>query len=179
MPLQYAMGQDAYHSGERFHDDFCDEWKRGYNDERNANMTQWGPEIAVNGVRPEGLTNDCRFRVRGLEGWWDSSYDGCIVHWENVTHIRLPADHPHYSKDDVPDWAIERAKELIREEIAKRDVPFFVYDVASATVLARYIAQHEQPPMDEVDSFLAATETRGLTQGAFLRAFLKWQKEQG
>jgi hypothetical protein len=68
-------------------------------------MIEFGPPIEVNGVRPAFINHDEKVDVRWFSGPW-YSYDGgagCRVRnvsgWDNVSHIRLPADHPHYTKD--------------------------------------------------------------------------------
>lgn len=57
----------------------------------------WGPEIQVNGKRPEWLTDQDTF------AWYGSSYRGKSHDWDGVGTIRLPADHPHYRQPSAPE----------------------------------------------------------------------------
>lgn len=121
---------------------------------------------------------------------WSCPYniDGIRIGWgeDGVTHIRLPSDHEYYRKrqakvEDVlpPDWAIERARELIGMQFVDdldriKDCP---NEHPSSLAFARYIAQHEDPPIDPlvealretyggapefVDAFRKALANRGL-----------------
>jgi len=68
----------------------------------------WGDPIEVNGKRPEWLGVEI-FSVKNAIGWHDDfepcDPDNCA--WiffggrVNITHIRLPADHPHYAKPSI------------------------------------------------------------------------------
>lgn len=72
-------------------------------------MIEFGPPIEVDGVRPEWLRDDDHVDARWDEGGWYSDVGGrgvsafCVCAWGTVTHIRLPADHPHYTKDTSHD----------------------------------------------------------------------------
>lgn len=59
----------------------------------------WGPEIAVEGKRPEWLAcnDEVLLRECGLEPYKVSMLVGEIEWHEEVEAIRLPADHPHYA----------------------------------------------------------------------------------
>ena len=52
--------------------------------------------------------------------------------------------------NDIPQWAKERARKLANEECGRHD--WFPDDCdgmyATLTTLARYIAKHEEPPVD-------------------------------
>ena len=64
----------------------------------------WGPEIAVNGKRPEWLADDDRMQCLPSPDWkvgadWVHPLDDNHA-WACLTHIRLPADHPHYAAQE-------------------------------------------------------------------------------
>lgn len=64
-------------------------------------MVEWGPEIAVNGVRPEWLKDDVRCIIRDGDEWLGENWDARARNWNfhvDVTAIRLPADHPYYKQ---------------------------------------------------------------------------------
>lgn len=66
-------------------------------------MTQWGPAIEVNGVRPDWLRDADTVTVRGGSGHWYKhpvQWDKYIT-WDSVKAIRLPADHPYYKATDA------------------------------------------------------------------------------
>jgi len=64
----------------------------------------WGPAIEVNGKRPEWLSAEI-FSVKNSMGWHDDNRpanpEDCAWIFSNgginITHIRLPADHPYYT----------------------------------------------------------------------------------
>jgi len=79
-------------------------------DNGNRDAVQWGPEIVVDGKRPEWLKDDDRFCYFHNEAnYWVN--DTKAEDWEEpiggfrwVTAIRLPADHPHYKRAPTIDW---------------------------------------------------------------------------
>jgi len=66
----------------------------------------WGPEIAVDGKRPEWLEiSDFPSGSQGFArtswGWVGNRDRSDPIEewaWSSITHIRLPADHPHYAQ---------------------------------------------------------------------------------
>lgn len=68
-------------------------------------QTKWGPEIAVNGKRPEWL--DPREIISGVyPAGIHTCYKGAadsvrVFDWSNLVSFRLPADHPHYARPEV------------------------------------------------------------------------------
>jgi len=97
----------------------------------------WGPEIAIDGKRPEWLEiSDFPSGSQGFArtswGWVgnrDRSYPIEKWAWSIITHIRLPADHPHYtafkphpapSPSEVGPEVVERLIGAVRE-LAARD----------------------------------------------------------
>lgn len=82
----------------------------------STSPVEWGPEIRVDGKRPEWLGSFAKRIVYQRDGkdWYDPSpfspdmwserdisdnRDG----WASVTAIRLPADHPHYRQPTTPE----------------------------------------------------------------------------
>lgn len=150
----------------------------------------WGPEIATNGKRPEWLRDGDKIRWYGkcaADDWWEGSSRFTYaesISWDHDTHIRLPADHPHYSEDDVPDWAIAEA--LQRSGLRGGRYPATIRilrersSIYSRAIMsfAELIAKHEQPPMDEVDRYFSGKAYHPDVEKE-VREFLKWQKGQG
>lgn len=63
---------------------------------------EWGPEIAVNGVRPDWLGDTDKIQWNDCRGYWGRwmVYGFVLaadVGWQNITAIKLPADHPAYT----------------------------------------------------------------------------------
>ena len=53
--------------------------------------------------------------------------------------------------DEIPQWALERAAELANKEMGEDYLsPTSIAGTYVGTALARYIAQHEEPPVDPV-----------------------------
>lgn len=51
--------------------------------------------------------------------------------------------------DEIPQWALERAAELANKEMGEDYLsPTSIAGTYVGTALARYIAQHEEPPVD-------------------------------
>lgn len=71
---------------------------------------EWGPEIEVDGVRPDWLKDD-DIAMYGQSGdWLKYPTDPVGYLWDQITHIRLPADHWYYSKpktEPFPAWALD------------------------------------------------------------------------
>lgn len=77
----------------------------------------WGPEIAVDGKRPEWLdTGPCKAFIDSSDafhGWtddWEDTLETDPAGWKwvkddgspRITRIRLPANHPHYATQSHP-----------------------------------------------------------------------------
>lgn len=72
---------------------------------------EFGPEIKVDGKRPEWLGNAERVWVSNFSGSEiDQERIAGRVYWPNAKSIRLPANHPHYTTP-TPD---ERALALVK-----------------------------------------------------------------
>lgn len=104
-------------------------------DNGNRDAVQWGPEIAVEGVKPDWLTQNDVVRLKTGVGWTSvhtGRYDRVsspIEDWAwtfrggsaNILAIALPADHPHYSQavtrttDEQLTHYAERCKALVIE----------------------------------------------------------------
>lgn len=79
----------------------------------------WGPAIAVDGERPGWLCSGEWRRVRTLAvGEWqtadiespgDTIPDMDEWNWGDISHIRLPADHPHYRQPASIPGSLEAA----------------------------------------------------------------------
>lgn len=124
-----------------------------------SNEITWGDPIPVNGKRPEWLRDD----EMCLPCWGDSGWYAClggmrvdcVVAWQDVSKVRLlresyPADIIGYRKKPVaescegmpPVWAIEKARSLLEKEMSGGIAGH------ANRAFARYIAKHEQPPVD-------------------------------
>lgn len=57
-------------------------------------MTEYGPEIPVNGKRPEFVRDGDKFMARQSTGWLECEDAGYF--WSSFSVIRLPANHPYY-----------------------------------------------------------------------------------
>jgi len=61
-------------------------------------MTEYGPEIPVNGKRPEFVRDDDMVQVQWRYATWGEYPASCIQGWvSSITTIRLPATHPYYA----------------------------------------------------------------------------------
>lgn len=62
---------------------------------------KFGPEIKVDGVKPEWLGDEEKFGWKRSDGEWTSLNDWTakerMMRWDDAVAIRLPADHPHYN----------------------------------------------------------------------------------
>lgn len=79
-------------------------------------MTEWGPPIEANGVRPAWLRDD--ERVMDVDPGRQS--DGMTMravdwHWPLMKAIRLPADHPYYRTKKDEGMAIENTLDERKE----------------------------------------------------------------
>lgn len=68
---------------------------------RNRKQDEWGPEIAVNGIRPAWLADDVPLLGQDAERPYTDDYPGWrlnagMVSWHTVATIRLPVDHFAY-----------------------------------------------------------------------------------
>lgn len=92
----------------------------------------WGPEIRVDGLRPEWLEPDQEIMMYDGE-WWGRPETAALFYGydigERETAIRLPADHPHYATlshatapngGEVGPEVVERLIGVVRE-LAARD----------------------------------------------------------
>lgn len=117
---------------------------------------EWGAEIPVNGKRPEWLKDDDNVMDFDPEGHTHNEIrNSNSWGWDFVKAIRLPADHPYYTRqpdtdrpsDEVPEWAKNKARNLFSEELG-------VVGPGSDTTsiyrhaFARYIVEHEEAPVD-------------------------------
>jgi hypothetical protein len=103
---------------------------------------EWGPAIAVDGKRPEGTSLPARgwqYNCADYQGWATGKYDGAHGYmWADISHIRLPADHPHYRQPAPIDWSgeLEAVHEDGRVVEAKpytmRDEPSWLRQVVAA-----------------------------------------------
>jgi len=92
---------------------------------------EWGPAIAVDGKRPGWLEKSDMFLAKGLKSWYGSPWGGDhlqLPHWEPVSHIRLPADHPHYRQPAPIDWsgeleAVHEDGRVVAVRLSERDQP--------------------------------------------------------
>lgn len=69
-------------------------------------VMEWGPEIAVNGVRPEWLRDDVQISFKYSSGGEFSILEDWFapkITWEDKYAIRLPAEHPHYAQPSPAD----------------------------------------------------------------------------
>ena len=100
-------------------------------------QTKWGPEIPVDGERPEWLgdadTMQYTHRIEAPGSWgrgvarywnWDDEDWACVV------AIRLPADHPHYAQPEAPTPSPELTARMVG--IVKRITAFTGNDVIIA-----------------------------------------------
>ena len=60
-------------------------------------QTKWGPEIPVNGKRPEWLRETDEVRCL-TSVWHSSSLLPSRIDWPIIRRIKLRADHPHYTE---------------------------------------------------------------------------------
>ena len=121
-----------------------------------------GPEIPVNGKRPEWLKDDDTIRVEWREEWCTPTLykAGKMSSWHTVKTIRLRPDHPYY--EDAPQWAIDAANKRSRVD---------------PLAFARLIAAHETPPDPLLDAVREAlprsqSEAAGVAITRNLRAAL-------
>lgn len=99
----------------------------------------WGPEIAVNGKRPEWLTQadviDWRWSAEG--DWHATQFDhyarglpASHVSIENGAYaIRLRADHPHYTRNVTPTQQDAISGEVVERQ---RDALTWIADFAAS-----------------------------------------------
>ena len=82
-----------------FYSDSGKPWSSYKPDLRNVapKEVEWGPEIKVEGKRPEWLIQDGKLWKRSFDGYEQKDLDVVSVHWPNTDWIRLPANHPHYT----------------------------------------------------------------------------------
>lgn len=91
----------------------------------------WGPEIRVDGKRPEWLDGDPKmvWPAHRNGNWLDHTLNAAFDRWawEWIGSIRLPADHPHYatqtpatapSGGEVGPEVVERCFAVIRAYVA-------------------------------------------------------------
>lgn len=121
-------------------------------------MTEWGPKIEVDGKRPEWLRDDdWRAMVMLDNGDIEEPSEEFTMkkvgdwQWYRITKIRLPAEHPYY-KQDVPDWAKVRCWDETCPDGGHGDEYKirWVSEDPRLMRFARYIAQHEQPPVGQL-----------------------------
>ncbi|WP_294138276.1 hypothetical protein [Sphingomonas sp.] len=149
----------------------------------------WGPEIRVDGKRPEWLGDGPQpMMVHNAVGWhtWRScQVDPALVAWSfntgrpNVDLIRLPADHPHYatlSRATAPNGAevgpevVERMIALVRRMGGNSSIgqPFYEFEAITHAAAhydeARAIVALLPEPVD-VDGVEAAKIAKGMIYG--------------
>lgn len=67
-------------------------------------MTEWGPEIKVDGVRPDWLGGDVPIFYKDRHGDWYGDYSEWFAHHiddRDWSVFRLLVDHPYYSKPEA------------------------------------------------------------------------------
>ena len=104
-------------------------------------MTNMGPAFTGTGEPPYGYKVGDPVEFLGRHGWIGTE----IPAWSCAYEYRLPADHPFYHQDtpqEIPSWTRKRRMELTDQEGAVD------YAAKLAMAFQRYIAQHEQEPVD-------------------------------
>lgn len=87
-------------------------------------VPEWGPEIPVDGKRPDWLDDEqiCRPCWAGITCGEYGAPARCVYGWDTVTAIKLPADHPIYNAPPVADDAgkpvAEKPTKTLRDEFA-------------------------------------------------------------
>lgn len=136
----------------------------------NPDGIEWGPEIPVNGKRPEWLADDARVWVKWPE--WSMFSNGIQVYtiersmWADVTALRLPADHPHYQQRSDADDALQLCRD-IRESGSL----YYAKEVLHLYKRACEIAVRSVRP---IDRFMAAHPT---ADRATAEKALEWGRE--
>lgn len=142
---------------------------------------EWGPEIKVEGKRPEWLTNsDLRIDV----SWGKTRYTSgdnpegapvSCVFWEGATAIRLPANHPHYTKPATPArTALEQRMEGALRKLASEDIRSHQSDGVQAAIFeARAIVAELPEPADpdeiEADAIMTTIGFRNVDPSSDIR----------
>ncbi len=128
-------------------------------------VVDWGAEIKIeDGKRPDWLETGVPVLWRAETGRASEVSSDKIENWglcrghekeRYAVFIRLPADHPHYRNVEPqepplpPEWAMLKALSLMEyggTPLSKvQDEPNEHYEVVA---FARYISQHEEPPVD-------------------------------
>lgn len=111
---------------------------------------EFGPEIKVDGKRPEWLKDDEKFGWKRVTGTWTAFSDWTAtersLNWSEVQSIRLPANHPHYATPTPDERAV--APELVARLVA----------VVKEQVYAHRNVTNPAPSLIEARAILAALE---------------------
>lgn len=104
----------------------------------STSPVEWGPEIRVDGKRPEWLAYGDKIDIPAHSGnkWYSEGTGGLGVSpggvfWDNVHKFRLPADHSHYRQPTTPerDPALWDRMEALVRDLASRDGACFVGEI--------------------------------------------------
>lgn len=148
---------------------------RHYADQRAMRgEINWGPEIAVEGKRPEWLV-DGVYRVNHGLVTFDGEQSNSRE-WRHVTAIRLPADHPHYaasqprtapSGGEVGPEVVERMKRVIMRHVACKTTMFDNESGPNLSVEAEFraIASLVAPDPDLAEARKLAAEVEDAPYG--------------
>lgn len=138
----------------------------------------WGPEIPVNGKRPEWLADSDKLefydfaqaRWNGVPGI-DAAFMDQSDWWRFASVIRLPADHPYYQQADVDTVTIKR---MTKDE-AKAKWVYPGCASANTFVIALEAMGLIKPDPTPLDRFMAVHPT---ADRATAEKALEWGREE-
>jgi len=114
---------------------------------------EWGPEIKVQGKRPEWLGDDEEFGWKGVNDEWtafnDWTANELMLRWNEVSFIRLHANHSHYTKPATPTrTALEQRMEDCLKSLASEDIRSHQSDGVQAAIFEARAILAELEPVD-------------------------------
>lgn len=130
---------------------------------------EFGPEIKVDGIRPEWLKDGdvWQWKLDDSE-WIDANYSPDMYEWKvtDMDAIRLPANHPHYNTPTPDERAV--APELVSrlvglaERLAKQSMgPWPCQDEARAIVAAlEPVDSDKEEAMSVMEGYCTMTDER-------------------